>query len=503
MASICISALTTGYTAATISYGIDTDPEERRRSPEFYGYAPDDGQSRTIMFFAMWLNSALMLLIKSVSVALMLTVSGSFCVVYMCSDMALYMTQKVARGDFHHWLPISGVAGLFVSLLMRVTVKVVTDFTGIVHFRHSGELGGAYWSVNMGFTLVMAFVAVSLFGGSGEAEILARSEYGFETEALWVAVSVCVGLWLVVFGVFILVMVKDYRGSFWSFQTGRSHVMNYFLKEGENDAGKATIFMVNKKLWLEIREDVKAWTLGNWWRWEEEKPGWFNGVFKATIDDDFIPPEGLRELMMAGGGRRRSSIGELLERMNGEGEESEKAPPPVKRKWGWSRFTDEVDVIAVSGREGAWGDRPESGGEKRGIIREFANRKSSIVSALQSRVREGRSEKERDLAARKLGAKSNSQLGLLMRGGSGKSVVPVAGQVMMLNSFRGKVGTPRGSPLESPSLSPFANRSMARSVRRLSAAEEIMGQYGGLVDTDDRGGAGMEDVINMRRASNY
>jgi hypothetical protein len=55
---------------------------------------------------------------------------------------------------------------------------------------------------------------------------------------------------------------------------------------------------------------VKAWTLENWDRWEEEKPAWFNDAWKMSVDDDMIPPASLRK--MNGSERRRSSLGDMM-----------------------------------------------------------------------------------------------------------------------------------------------------------------------------------------------
>jgi hypothetical protein len=63
---------------------------------------------------------------------------------------------------------------------------------------------------------------------------------------------------------------------------------------------------------MSIRDDVKAWTLENWERWEEEKPEWFSDAWKAKIDDDMIPPASLRRLNGGGSQRRRSSLGDIL-----------------------------------------------------------------------------------------------------------------------------------------------------------------------------------------------
>ena len=57
--------------------------------------------------------------------------------------------------------------------------------------------------------------------------------------------------------------------------------------------------------------------LDNWERWEKEKPAWFNGMFKASVEDDMIPKKALAKL--GGGSRRRSSVGEQLGMSSGGG----------------------------------------------------------------------------------------------------------------------------------------------------------------------------------------
>jgi hypothetical protein len=52
--------------------------------------------------------------------------------------------------------------------------------------------------------------------------------------------------------------------------------------------------------------------LENWERWEEEKPEFFNDNFQASVDDDMIPADSLREMKGGGGKRRRSSLGVQL-----------------------------------------------------------------------------------------------------------------------------------------------------------------------------------------------
>jgi hypothetical protein len=76
LASIIVSACTTGFTAATISFDFDVNPVYRRTDPTFYGYIPDSAGGRTAIFFCMIMNGALLLLLRSFSTALLAIVDG-------------------------------------------------------------------------------------------------------------------------------------------------------------------------------------------------------------------------------------------------------------------------------------------------------------------------------------------------------------------------------------------------------------------------------------------
>ena len=126
----------------------------------------------------------------------------------------------------------------------------------------------------------------------------------------WVIVGGLSGAWICTFAAFLMLMDFRFRRTFVTTQTGGQWARSLFL-EGERDITKIIPIGFNKKLWRSIRDDVKAWTLENWERWEEERPEWFNNEFKGKLDDDMIPVESLRR-MNEGGGRRRSSLGDVL-----------------------------------------------------------------------------------------------------------------------------------------------------------------------------------------------
>ena len=105
---------------------MDTDPVMRKENPNFYGYIPDQGIGRILLLVCMTLNSTLLLLVRAFSAAILMLVNTRYLVMYLAGDMALYLLQKVARGDFFYWMPVAGALGLVMS---RVMVKTIADFT--------------------------------------------------------------------------------------------------------------------------------------------------------------------------------------------------------------------------------------------------------------------------------------------------------------------------------------------------------------------------------------
>ena len=97
----------------------------------------------------MIMNSALLLLVRSVSTALLSLAGGPWLLVYYGSDMGLYFAYKLLRRDLWHWAPMEGIASVIESVVFRFIVKVLVDFTGVVQFRGAGELGGCYFTFNM------------------------------------------------------------------------------------------------------------------------------------------------------------------------------------------------------------------------------------------------------------------------------------------------------------------------------------------------------------------
>jgi len=78
VASVLVSALSTGYSSGIVSFDYDTDPVKRKETPDFYGYIPDEGFARSLLLVCMTLNSALLLLVRAFSAAMLMLVKKRY-----------------------------------------------------------------------------------------------------------------------------------------------------------------------------------------------------------------------------------------------------------------------------------------------------------------------------------------------------------------------------------------------------------------------------------------
>jgi hypothetical protein len=288
--SLTISALSTGFISATISYDYDTDPKKRQQTPDFYGYIPTTAIKRLTVFASMLLFSASMLIVRCMTIVLLGTIGTKWAFAYIGTDLSLYLLVKLLRKDFWYWMPLEGFAAAVNSLLLRVTVKVITDFTSIVQFRHPNEVGGLFWMI--GFLLTMGSLPIAMF--VAEPYVTERSM----SIAWFVAVSF-IPLAAVSFFVFTFIIERQYLSTFFSTQRGKDYtIMNF--RNGDDSVKAKYIFKMTKHHWISIEEEVKAWVEANWEQWENEKPEWFTDTIKAKVPVEYIP--------ITGDARRRESL---------------------------------------------------------------------------------------------------------------------------------------------------------------------------------------------------
>jgi len=137
--------LTTAFTSTTIAFDLDTNPKKRSFSPAFYGYVPDGNKARLKVFLLMFLVKIAHVMSTSMGMTFLFTISPSSAYAYLAASMGAFLLYRACRGDLHYWVPLEGKTGWFVSVLARLNVKIIADFTACIHFRHPKELGGLYY----------------------------------------------------------------------------------------------------------------------------------------------------------------------------------------------------------------------------------------------------------------------------------------------------------------------------------------------------------------------
>jgi len=320
---IFVSAASAGFTSASISYDIDSDPSKRSANPSFYGYIPDRAKLRTLMFLTLMFKSGTLLLIRSVGAAFLMKVNVNYLVYYHAADISLYMVQKGLRGDFFYYLPLYGPLGILTNLVFMAVSKILCDYSGILHLRNAPEMGGVYWSANIVLAMAASYGATILyFERTPEDKVVV-----YEHNA-WLGLGVLTGFWIALFGLFLSLMKKGYRKSFFDTTTGKQYCQRQFV-EGKSDERKANILKRNSNLWLkDLGGEVEKWVREGWWRWNEEKPAWLTENIKARIPIQWVPIESRREVTRgrSDGRRRRGrrmSFSNMLENVGDGGRQED------------------------------------------------------------------------------------------------------------------------------------------------------------------------------------
>jgi hypothetical protein len=342
--SVAVSAITTGFASATISYDWDTDPSRRGQTPAFYGYIPAKASKRTVVFVSMMLLSAGMLLIRCTTIVLLALIGGNWAFLYIGADLGLYLLVKILRGDFWYWIPLGGNIEIVSSILMRVIVKIIIDFTSNMQARHPNEVGGTSWL--FGLVLTMVSLPVSIYLASPYVD-----DNAIDTASS--IVNYFIPITTLCFAVFFLNIERKYLHTFWSPQRSKDMTMAYFF-EGESDAIKFGVLWTSRHHWVSIEGEIKKWIEVNWANWEEEKPEWFTDVMKAKVPVEFIPSDG--------DARRRESVRRASVDAEAEGGLAGALRASIRRAS--VRGTDGGDIIGVgSGKAKVSSVVPDEDGE--------------------------------------------------------------------------------------------------------------------------------------------
>ena len=261
--------------------------------------------------------------------------------------MSLFFLYKLARGDLRYWLNVQGALSWIATFVARISVKIIVDFTLIVHCRHSCELGGAYWSFNVFSNQVFCFISVYLY----EKHSIEKSdEVG---GVLWKLVTGLLIFSMLNFGLFLKSIKQDYIKTFFSAQNSSEYLCTNF-KNATSDEEKIVCFCNHPSLYETINQDLMEWLNDNWSKWEENPPDWFTPNVIASIPAHMLPVSVLAS--MGGEAGRRKSIESMKK------EEEEKLKVGRKQSVRGSDLKIIPDFVAK--------DEEEEGGGREGGGRE-------------------------------------------------------------------------------------------------------------------------------------
>ena len=319
LTSLAISALTTGFISATISYDWDTDPRNRLVCPKFYGYIPDSASKRAIVFVSLFFLSANMLLVRAAVLTLLGLTSQSAAAFYIIADMAMYLLFKAVRGDFFYWLQCEGLLEFGLSFLERVMAKATNDYTSNAHFRHPNEIGGFCCMVSYFLNLASLPLAVLYYENYA-------SDNENVTSLAWKACFLIPSA-LFLMTMFLAHVKKEYRKTFWSMKLSWQMTQEYL--ESDDESIKTLIFWYNVRHWKGVEDKLEDLVRENWKRWMEEEPEWFDDNMRNMIPPKMIPNEG-GKVKQAKRGARRPSLIPTQSGRRGSRRSSQSKVAPVK-----------------------------------------------------------------------------------------------------------------------------------------------------------------------------
>jgi len=254
------------------------------------------------VFASLYFLSAFNLLTRSFACVLFYIKGGiSEVAMLLGGELLIYYVIKGLRRDLWYWAPIYGGFGVLVSWLMRWGIKVIVDWTAVVHFRHPNEVGGAYFTFSLGLTIVMGVVAALQYEKvvddvitdedvelGEDNQSVGGEESGLEeSTVVTIMMFACAGM-VVSYATLLVSMKREYLHTFISTKTGNESAQEMFTKN-EDDEQRFGIFGDNRHRWEhKIGAEVKAWINERLPLWLEEPPEWFNDQKRSVIPDDYV-----------------------------------------------------------------------------------------------------------------------------------------------------------------------------------------------------------------------
>jgi len=350
MWSILMSASCTAFGGTVISWDFDVSPLKRKMTPIFYGYIKNDPTSRTLTFLVMFTITLCHVLMKTLSAALLMSISKVWMMWYLVGDIFCYMMFKIMRCDFRYCFNVPGVLGLLVSFFIRLVVKILIDYTCCFQFRHCYDTGGLLFCIlilqNQVCCFVIAYAYLNWSGDTGDVGVFNKTKIMDTTDldflnatnatdivnlsnnntdtavspsnktpsgVLWSFLSSLLLLFYLSLTAFIVLIEKKYLYTFVSTGTGPGFAVGVY-HSSTTDETKMDIFSHHPVYYESISEELKVYVNQNWDEWIKDMPEWFNANLICNIPDEYIPAAEVTRLdrESVGGRRRKSSVADAM-----------------------------------------------------------------------------------------------------------------------------------------------------------------------------------------------
>jgi hypothetical protein len=246
-------------------------------------------------------------MMKTLASSLILCVNISWLAIYMAFDALLFVFIKLVRRDLTYWIKLPPYVSASFSFWIRVTQKVLIDYTLTLHMRYSMEIGGILFSFLVIQNQVWSFVAVHLYSRHYSGSNLIEAS---QLEAMLFAL---LGSFLVSLLAFVLLMDRKYLGTFVATTTGPQSAVNRF-HVATTDEQRVSIMKYHHYYYAGVEVELKALIAENWEEWMLNRPEWLTESVIATIPDKFLLTKEVVRLSKLGDGlkRRRNSASDIF-----------------------------------------------------------------------------------------------------------------------------------------------------------------------------------------------
>ncbi|GMI03725.1 hypothetical protein TrLO_g1593 [Triparma laevis f. longispina] len=280
--SLISGILTSAFISASISIEKDISKAPRYETPDFYGIVPLESWWRTITTcLLILLMATVQLAAKAFAFAICNVESSSILAAYLVIDYSVALTFKLVRGDLTYWISIESISiKIAVALLLRIGMKAIMDFTGMLQARHPSEYGGGYFSLTLLTTPIVGMYFGSRYLNYVEDEQVRESlSHVFTSTQVYGLLGGLSALQIFSFCLLLRIIPAKFRTTFLGFQTAPQFYSKRFHAFTE-DSKRVAVFTCQKEMYLPVLDDVKKWLNERLPEWIAEEPEWFDDRIK-------------------------------------------------------------------------------------------------------------------------------------------------------------------------------------------------------------------------------